>query len=255
MIKFFRHIRRKLIHKDEMGKYLKYAIGEIILVVIGILLALQINNWSQDFQNSKKEKGFLKDMQLEFLEDKKMLDRFIQLTEQKKESGKEVQQFLKGDPIDRGLLLNHLFFNGKTLIFNSFTPVYDELLSSGQMGLIKNDSLKASIKDYKYYIKNLNDFLYRESGAVKEQYNLHLYQYFDHEIITILWEHRYSSKAIEDIAGLKADFDGFKNDPKSTYYVSMAIGTDSELNRLYAGSVKSRLDKILEVLENQVTDD
>lgn len=54
MIKFFRHIRQQLIMKNQLGepalpvsRYLKYAIGEIILVVIGILIALQINNWNE----------------------------------------------------------------------------------------------------------------------------------------------------------------------------------------------------------------
>ena len=47
MIKFFRKIRQNLISEGKTGKYLKYAIGEIILVVIGILIALQINNWNE----------------------------------------------------------------------------------------------------------------------------------------------------------------------------------------------------------------
>jgi len=47
MIKFFRKIRYNLIEKNKTGKYLKYAIGEIVLVVIGILIALQINNWNE----------------------------------------------------------------------------------------------------------------------------------------------------------------------------------------------------------------
>ena len=47
MIKFFRHIRRSLIQENKMGKYFKYAIGEILLVVIGILIALQFNNWNE----------------------------------------------------------------------------------------------------------------------------------------------------------------------------------------------------------------
>jgi len=53
MIKFFRKIRYDLMEKNKTGKYLKYAIGEIVLVVIGILIALQINNWNE---NRKKEK-------------------------------------------------------------------------------------------------------------------------------------------------------------------------------------------------------
>ena len=47
MIKFFRAIRKDLMEKNNTGKYFKYAIGEIVLVVIGILIALQINNWNE----------------------------------------------------------------------------------------------------------------------------------------------------------------------------------------------------------------
>ena len=47
MIKFFRKIRQKLLIENKTGKYLKYAVGEIILVVIGILIALSINNWNE----------------------------------------------------------------------------------------------------------------------------------------------------------------------------------------------------------------
>ena len=46
MIKFFRRIRKRLINENQISKYLIYALGEIILVVIGILIALQINNWN-----------------------------------------------------------------------------------------------------------------------------------------------------------------------------------------------------------------
>ena len=55
MIKFFRHIRQQLIRDNKMGKYFKYAIGEIILVVIGILIALQINNWNENRKLKQQE--------------------------------------------------------------------------------------------------------------------------------------------------------------------------------------------------------
>ena len=59
MIKFFRHIRKRLLSEGKTGKYLTYAIGEIVLVVIGILIALQINNWNETRQIKKVEKEIL----------------------------------------------------------------------------------------------------------------------------------------------------------------------------------------------------
>lgn len=55
MIKFFRKIRQKLLSENNFNKYLVYAIGEIVLVVIGILIALQINNWNQKRIQDLKE--------------------------------------------------------------------------------------------------------------------------------------------------------------------------------------------------------
>ena len=54
MIKFFRKIRHRLLTENKFSKYLVYAIGEIILVVIGILIALQINNWNEKHQAQNK---------------------------------------------------------------------------------------------------------------------------------------------------------------------------------------------------------
>ena len=57
MIKFFRKIRQNLLMENKTSKYFKYAIGEIVLVVIGILIALQINNWNENrkLENSKQK--------------------------------------------------------------------------------------------------------------------------------------------------------------------------------------------------------
>ena len=55
MIKFFRRIRQQLLTENKLAKYLLYAIGEIILVVIGILIALQINNWNTSKIESKNK--------------------------------------------------------------------------------------------------------------------------------------------------------------------------------------------------------
>jgi len=59
MIKFFRHIRKSLLMENKTSKYFKYAIGEIFLVMIGILLALQVNNWNQARLSKKMEHNYI----------------------------------------------------------------------------------------------------------------------------------------------------------------------------------------------------
>ena len=62
MIKFFRKIRQNLLSEGKTGKYMKYAVGEIILVVIGIIIALQINNWNEDRKALKAAKIHLNNL-------------------------------------------------------------------------------------------------------------------------------------------------------------------------------------------------
>ena len=69
MIKFFRHIRKDLMEKNKTSKYFKYAIGEILLVVIGILIALQINNRNEKRLNENNIRSILKEVQNDLEED------------------------------------------------------------------------------------------------------------------------------------------------------------------------------------------
>ena len=69
MIKFFRHIRKSFLMENKTGKYLKYAIGEIILVVIGILIALSITNWNENRKQNQKDIEFLNGLRSELIID------------------------------------------------------------------------------------------------------------------------------------------------------------------------------------------
>jgi len=73
MIKFFRNIRKTLINDGKTTRYLKYAIGEIVLVVIGILIALQINNWNQKLENKILEKKTLENFKIDLVLQKEII--------------------------------------------------------------------------------------------------------------------------------------------------------------------------------------
>ena len=77
MIKFFRKIRQDLLSKGKTGKYFKYAIGEILLVVIGILIALQINNWNEEKKYRAQEKNLLTGLKEDLQESKKEIESAI----------------------------------------------------------------------------------------------------------------------------------------------------------------------------------
>ena len=68
MLSFFKVIRRKLIRNKNFNKYMLYAVGEIILVVIGILIALQVNNWNINRVNSEIESQILVHLKSEYQE-------------------------------------------------------------------------------------------------------------------------------------------------------------------------------------------
>lgn len=69
MIKLFRKIRQKLLQQNKVGSYLKYAIGEIVLVVIGILIALQINNWNESRKTEAKIRNLLVVLRSDLVQD------------------------------------------------------------------------------------------------------------------------------------------------------------------------------------------
>ena len=77
MLRFFRHIRQRLLTENRFSKYLLYAVGEIILVVIGILIALQINNWNEDRKMRQSERQILLSLSDDFMANLSTIDSSI----------------------------------------------------------------------------------------------------------------------------------------------------------------------------------
>jgi uncharacterized protein involved in outer membrane biogenesis len=154
MIKFFRKIRQNLLSEGKTAKYLKYAVGEIILVVIGILIALQINNWNEQRKQNNLEQSTLIELKANLIADIKDFQVDINAYSSAANSCSIVIDFIDGKiPYNDSLNL-HL---GKIRIQGVFAPTkvaYDNLKLSG-IKLISNDSLRNTISNlyevqYKY---------------------------------------------------------------------------------------------------------
>jgi len=154
MIKFFRHIRQNLIMENKSGKYLKYAIGEIVLVVIGILIALQINNWNENRKMHLQEIKLLSDLQLEL---KKTFDEFqvgmefIYITI---EDINRIEYYIKNG-LDYSTELDSSFGRIPHNYAGSFnSAAYNSLKTMG-IGIIQNEKLRMEIINM-YDVKFLN---------------------------------------------------------------------------------------------------
>ncbi len=164
MLKFFRHIRQRLIKENKVSKYLLYAIGEIILVVIGILIALQINNWNTERQNENVRTSFLVKLDAELDFNINRLDTLSAMYNSILEknlllydtlivgiSNRNIETFLKANT-----------FNASRL--NLSTSTIEQMKNTGNLHTLKSDSLLMAIESYfklyereDFYITGINE--------------------------------------------------------------------------------------------------
>jgi len=144
MIKLFRNIRKKLATENKFMAYSRYAIGEIVLVVIGILIALQINNWNEGRKEALKEKQLLSNLQGEFKDNLKDLDSIALEVDKVIFSLEKVfDLFSKNPPIQPMDSLN--IWLSHALQSPNWKPseyLLNSLNNSGSIAELKNERLK-----------------------------------------------------------------------------------------------------------------
>ncbi|MDP5092082.1 MAG: DUF6090 family protein [Polaribacter sp.] len=151
MIKFFRKIRQNLLIKNQTGKYFKYAIGEIILVVIGILIALQINNWNEQQKIRAYEITMLKEVSAALQTDLEFLDRNIPYLENALNSFCKLAIIKNDITNSKDSLLFHLEIIHEYGFLLNLNKSRYEAIKSGGMDKISN-----------LYIRNQLSELYEE---------------------------------------------------------------------------------------------
>ncbi len=182
-MKIFRKIREKLISGNKFSKYLMYAIGEIILVVIGILIALQINNWNQARKDDRALKEYLVKIKSHTIEDLRQLDTLIKYRTQLVDQCKKARIRVLDKTEDEDLFL---FMSCGVAFadyyFKSNTGGYDALKNSTYFGKINNTPLDSLLTRYHGIVADIaeNEKSYNEYVVNQEDY---LSTQFDRSLI------------------------------------------------------------------------
>lgn len=145
MIKLFRKIRQNLINEGKTSKYIKYAIGEIVLVVIGILIALSINNWNENRKDKAKESVYLKQIHTEFLENKMQFERIKKFHLKSLESCNWMLANQPFKKVDLDSLRYHSLWARVAYTFDPSQSSVESLISSGSINLIENVELREKL--------------------------------------------------------------------------------------------------------------
>ncbi|WP_046744394.1 DUF6090 family protein [Kordia zhangzhouensis] len=170
MARFFRKFRLNSITKSKIGKYIIYAVGEIVLVVIGILIAVAINNSREQSILQQKEQTYLKGLKDEFETSKHKLIELIDVNKQNYLGAQRILM-LKSNPKDTitekelsELLSRSLSYD---VYFYANTSLLDEMINSGSLKDISNDTLRKLLTNWEAILKDIS----KQEDELGEQRN------------------------------------------------------------------------------------
>lgn len=177
MIKFFRKIRQRLIRENRFTRYMLYALGEIVLVVVGILIALQINNWNQDRRERVLEDQYLKQIHKEFSNNKEQFEIVLSMHRKCYESCLWLMANYQNPEVNKDTLRKHLNLYRWSFTYNPSNSSVNAILNSGNIGIIKDKELSDELVRWNEMV---NDYV------EEEQYSR---EFFDEVIVPFEIKH------------------------------------------------------------------
>ncbi len=245
MIRFFRKIRQDLLTDNRFSKYLLYAIGEIILVVIGILLALQINNWNQDHLKKKAEIETLRDLKSEIEFDLKHIKYNLSQNDRVTNSIGVILEHLENDLPHHDSLNVH--FNDATgIVFSKLNGSVFEALKSEGLDLVSNKNLRDTLiiaygtinkwasDQYRIYHEYLLD-------ASKNIFNTRFKDYWSIEV---------SSNFTTEM--IPINYDALKTDQEYLYFLRTLRNLNFHYIKVCALTEQKMAARILELIDEEI---
>lgn len=159
MIKFFRSIRKNLLSEGKTTKYFKYAIGEVFLVMIGILLAIQVNNWNNGRIEVSKEQAVLVSLQTDFKTNINNVSSAYNSFSEAYEASVILLDIIKDDSVINASEIEHLLDEiiNKTSSLDIITGSIDEIFNTGTFNLIRDPNLRKQLSNWSYYTTDTVD--------------------------------------------------------------------------------------------------
>ncbi len=171
MIKFYRQFRQRMINDNRVSKYLLYALGEIVLVMVGILLALQVSTWNQDRQARKKEQVLLQELHEEFKANKAQLEEVVSKHQQALAAA---ESLIGKFPIDIATLdLDSFALNARGIgfywTFNPSRGIINSLVNTSSFDLISDPELRKLLVSWNDVLADYQEEEERAAAIVIEQ--------------------------------------------------------------------------------------
>ncbi len=175
MIKIFRKIRQNLLKEGKNGEYVKYALGEIVLVVVGILLALQIDGWNEANKERAAEIIYMENIKADLQLNLVSLKEFIEARETTIKSVEILMDYFNQRiPLDENNFNFHILEVMNWYPFVQQSNTYQELLNSGNLSIISNKSIRSGLQDMQ---SGYNKISFVEN-EMQQDYEIYLYEPF-----------------------------------------------------------------------------
>lgn len=157
MLRIFNRLRQGTPPDKRTRSYFLYALGEIVLVMIGILLALQVNNWNEGRKDRKNEIEALRDLQIEFLENLADAQRVLEGNRSIYEASGRLQENISSRAYGQPQTDSLLYFLFDWYDYTPKPGASDNLINAGHLGLISNKDLRKSLTLWTGVIDELDD--------------------------------------------------------------------------------------------------
>lgn len=241
--------------QNKVRTYLLYAMGEILLVVIGILIALQVNNWNEERKERQREVTYLHKLLEEAERDSSSLQGTIDLTEYKIIQTDRVLDILKDNaPIaDTAQFVRDVFLVGRGASTRPDLPAYDELIATGSIDMIQNQEITDLLARYIGWADMLDSFLYKDGEQRRTAYMKHIHHYFSAMIMDDIWE--VGEGGDLDLVRLNhmgIDIEGFRKTPDAIYHIQNTGALNMEINRMHRNSMERYVSPILKALREEI---